>query len=100
MSGELELLKWIHARLGRRRGPVVVDSGDDAAVLQVGRERLLFKVDSVVEGVHFARGTPPEKIGYKALARPLSDIAAMGGVPVAAIVAAVLPRNWPIGRAK
>ncbi|HTF55777.1 MAG TPA: thiamine-phosphate kinase [Planctomycetota bacterium] len=100
MSGELDLLKWIHGRLGRRRGPIVVDSGDDAAVLRVGRERLLFKVDSVVEGVHFTRGTPPEKIGYKALARPLSDIAAMGGVPVAALAAAVLPRSWPLARAK
>ena len=100
MSGELQLLKWIHARLGRRGGAIVVDSGDDAAVLRFGRERILFKVDSVVEGVHFKRGTPPEKIGYKALARPLSDIAAMGGVPVAAIAAAVLPRSWPLARAK
>jgi thiamine-monophosphate kinase len=100
MSGELELLKWIHARLGRGRGPIVVDSGDDAAVLRFGRERLLFKVDSVVEGVHFTRGTPPGKIGYKALARPLSDIAAMGGVPVAALAAVVLPRSWTLARAK
>lgn len=100
MSGELELLKWIHARLGRRRGAIVVDSGDDAAVLKFGRERILFKVDSVVEGVHFERGTPPEKIGYKALARPLSDIAAMGGIPVAALAAAVLPRSWPLAQAK
>jgi len=100
MSGELDLLKWIHGRLGRRRGPIVVDSGDDAAVLRVGRERLLFKVDSVVEGVHFTKNTPPEKIGYKALARPLSDIAAMGGVPIAALAAAVLPRSWSLARAK
>ena len=100
MSGELELLEWIHGRLGRRGGAIVVDSGDDAAVLKFGRERLLFKVDTVVEGVHFRRGTPPEKIGYKALARPLSDIAAMGGVPVGALAAAVLPRSWPLDRAK
>ena len=100
MSGELDLLQWIHGRLGRRGGAIVVDSGDDAAVLRVGRERVLFKVDSVVEGVHFRRDTPPEKIGYKALARPLSDIAAMGGVPVAALAAAVLPRSWPLARAK
>ena len=100
MTGELNLLKWIHGRLGVRRGAIVVDSGDDAAVLRVGRERLLFKVDSVVEGVHFKKGTAPAKIGYKALARPLSDIAAMGGVPVAALAAAVLPKSWPLGRAK
>ena len=100
MTGELELLKWIHARLGRRGGSIVVDSGDDAAVLKIGREMILFKTDSVVEGVHFVRGTPPERIGYKALARPLSDIAAMGGVPVAALAAVVLPRSWTIAKAK
>ena len=100
MPGELDLLKWIHGRLGRRGGPIAVDSGDDAAVLKIGRERILFKVDTVVEGVHFRRGTPPERIGYKALARPLSDIAAMGGVPIAALAAAILPRSWPIDRAK
>jgi thiamine-monophosphate kinase len=100
MSGELDLLKWIHARVGERGGAIVVDSGDDAAVLKIGRERILFKVDSVIEGVHFVRATRPEDIGYKALARPLSDIAAMGGEPVAAMAAAVLPRTWPLDRAK
>lgn len=100
MNGELKLLKWIHARLGRRRGAIVVDSGDDAAVLRFGRERILFKVDSVVEGVHFRRGDPPEWVGHKALARPLSDIAAMGGVPVAALAALMMPRSMPMSRAK
>jgi len=100
MNGELELLKWIHARLGRRRGAIAVDSGDDAAVLRFGRERILFKVDSVLEGVHFRRDDPPEWVGHKALARPLSDIAAMGGVPVAAIAALMMPRSMPMSRAK
>lgn len=100
MGGELELLKWIHARLGRRGGPILVDSGDDAAVLRIGRERLLLKTDSVVEGVHFESRTPPERIGYKAIARPLSDIAAMGGVPVAAVAAAIVPSTWPLEKVK
>ncbi len=52
---------------------------------------LLFKTDCVVEGVHFAAGTAPSKIGRKALARVLSDLAAMGGRPRTALVTLVLP---------
>lgn len=100
MSGELDLLRWIRRRLGRRAGRIAVDSGDDAAVLRFGRERILFKVDSVLEGVHFRRRDPLEWVGHKALARPLSDIAAMGGVPVAALAALMMPRSMPMARAK
>ncbi len=54
---------------------VVAGPGDDCAVLDLGiPDRLiLFKTDAVVEGFHFTRETPPEKIGRKALARCLSD---------------------------
>jgi thiamine-monophosphate kinase len=48
----------------------------------------------VVEGIHFIRETPPEKIGHKALARCLSDIAAMAGTPTAALVTLALPREF------
>ena len=54
---------------------------------------VLFKTDAVVEGVHFTRETPPEKIGRKALARCLSDIAAMAGTP-AALVTIALPQDF------
>ena len=40
-------------------------------------QQLLFKTDAVVEGVHFTAETPAEKVGRKALARAVSDIAAM-----------------------
>src|SRR5439155_16687403 len=50
--------------------------------------------DAVVEGIHFAAGTPPEKIGHKALGRCLSDIAAMAGTPVAALITIALPRKF------
>ena len=67
---------------------VVAGAGDDCAILDVGiaGKKLLFKTDAVVEGVHFAKDAEPQKIGRKALARVLSDIAAMGGTPTAAIV--------------
>jgi thiamine-monophosphate kinase len=72
---------------------VLTGVGDDCAVLDFGLpdKLILFKTDAVVEGFHFTRETPPGKIGRKALARCLSDIAAMAGTPVAALVTIALP---------
>jgi thiamine-monophosphate kinase len=92
--GELGFLRWIRERIGRRGGRIVVDTGDDAAVLRFGRSDVLFKTDGVIDGVHFDSATArPEEIGHKALARCLSDVAAMGGVPSFAVVAMMVPRN-------
>ena len=75
---------------------VVTGAGDDCAVLDLGvpDKLILFKTDAVVEGIHFTRETAPEKIGRKALARCLSDIAAMAGTPTAALVTIALPKNF------
>ncbi len=74
---------------------VVTGAGDDCAVLDLGGERqVLFKTDAVVEGIHFTKETPPDKIGRKALARCLSDIAAMAGTPTAAVVTIGLPSKF------
>ena len=75
---------------------VVTGAGDDCAVLDLGvpGKLILFKTDAVVEGVHFYKETPPEKIGRKALARGLSDIAAMAGTPTAALVTLALPKDF------
>jgi thiamine-monophosphate kinase len=78
---------------------VVAGAGDDCAVLDLGvpDKLVLFKTDAVVEGIHFTRETPPEKIGRKALARCLSDIAAMAGTPIAALVTIALPKDFDAG---
>jgi thiamine-monophosphate kinase len=93
---ELELIRWIRSRglPGARRGLVRAGPGDDCAVLspQPRGWELLLKTDGVVAGVHFDRRARPGAVGYKALARALSDIAAMGGEPVAAVVFAALAR--------
>jgi thiamine-monophosphate kinase len=75
---------------------VLAGAGDDCAVLDFGlpEKLFLFKTDAIVEGFHFTRETPPEKIGRKALARCLSDIAAMAGTPNAALVTIALPENF------
>jgi thiamine-monophosphate kinase len=77
---------------------VVIGAGDDCAVLDFGvpDKWLLFKTDAMVEGIHFSKDTPPGKIGHKALARCLSDFAAMAGTPTAALVTIALPQNFDV----
>ena len=92
--GELDLIRWIRGRIGKRSGRIVVDSGDDAAVVAAGHGHILFKTDCVIDGVHFdSRKARPEEIGHKAIARCLSDIGAMGCYPTFAVVAIMIPRN-------
>ena len=68
---------------------------DDCAVVRFpkGKFRQLLKTDCVIEGVHFAPDAAPEQVGWKALCRPLSDIAATGGKPVYALVTIALNRQ-------
>ena len=92
---EFELIAKL-TRVLPTNSSVVTGAGDDCAVLDLGvaDKLFLFKTDAVVEGFHFTRETPPEKIGRKALARCLSDIAAMAGTPAAALVTIALPQNF------
>jgi len=92
---EFELIRRLTHDLPTNES-VVLGAGDDCAALEIGdaKNLLLFKTDAVVEGIHFTRDTPPEKIGRKALARCLSDIAAMAGTPTAAVVTIALPKEF------
>lgn len=94
---ELDLIARLIPSLPRNDS-VVVAAGDDCAVLDLGvpGEYVLFKTDAVVEGIHFTSDAPPEKVGRKALARCLSDIAAMGGKPNSALVTLALPKNFDV----
>ena len=63
---------------------LLVDTGDDTAAWRAGGATELFTTDTVVEGIHFTRDTTPWRdLGWKSLASNISDIAAMGGLPVA-----------------
>ncbi len=92
---ELELIERLTRGLPGH-AEVVVGAGDDCAVLECGAadRLLLFKTDAVVRGVHFTEAAPAEKVGHKALGRCLSDVAAMGGVPSAALVTLGLPGGF------
>ncbi len=69
--------------------------GDDCAVLPIAnREALLFTTDLLTEGVHFLRAaTSARELGHKSLAVNLSDVAAMGGRPVATLLSLSLPAD-------
>jgi thiamine-monophosphate kinase len=105
--GEHELI----ARLERRFGPpppwVTLGIGDDAAVVAPVRgEEVVVTTDSLVEGVHFlpADASAPDAerqaragaLGHKALAVSLSDLAAMGAAPRAALLSLAIRSDWPV----
>lgn len=76
---------------------LVIGPGDDCAVIDPGRGPLrLLKTDALVEGVHFLSGTPAAKVGWKAIARVLSDFAAMGGTPEHLLVTVAVDADRPV----
>jgi thiamine-monophosphate kinase len=96
---EFELIRRLTQGLPSN-GTVWVGPGDDCAVLDLGLPDrwVLFKTDAVVEGVHFEAEVAPERIGHKALARCLSDVAAMGGDPGSVLITLGLPPGFDAGR--
>jgi len=96
---ESELLAHIYARSAelRARFPqVVVGPGHDCAAVAAPGGPLLLKVDQIVSGRHYRPfpATPLDLIARKAVARAVSDIAAAGGSPLAAMAAAALPADF------
>jgi thiamine-monophosphate kinase len=76
---------------------ILTGIGDDCAVLRfrAGHDSLV-TTDFSLEGIHFRRDWhPAESVGHRCLTRGLSDIAAMGGEPVAAFLSIALPRDLP-----
>lgn len=97
--GEDALIRRLVAGLKLDRD-VILGPGDDCAVVRApaASERLLLKTDTVVEGVHFTAETPPKLIGRKAMARVISDFAAMAGTPRHALVTLIAPPQTPLKR--
>lgn len=87
------LLRGLPVGAGVLTGP-----GDDCAIIGRPRDRrwLLLKTDCVIEHVHFTPETDPRRVGWKALCRAISDIAAMGGEPKHALVTVAAPRTQSV----
>ena len=81
----------------KRRSQILAGIGDDCAVLRLKPQQdSLVTADFSLEGIHFRRDWhPPDSVGHRCLARGLSDIAAMGGEPVAIFLSLALPRDLP-----
>src|SRR5579859_1868275 len=93
---ERQLIQRIRKLAGSPANRAVAQGiGDDCAILRprAGYE-LLVTTDFAIENVHFRRDWhPAESVGHRCLARGLSDIAAMGGTPLACFLSLGLPRN-------
>jgi thiamine-monophosphate kinase len=95
---ERQLIKRIQRMThGRATKPIVRGIGDDCAVLRVpSGHDLLVTTDLSIEDVHFHRKWHPARsVGHRCLARGLSDIAAMGGEPLACFLSLGLPARLP-----
>jgi thiamine-monophosphate kinase len=97
--GEDNLVRLITAKLSTDAS-VIIGPGDDCAVVAAPKpgEQLLLKTDTIVEGVHFTSDTPARFVGRKAMARVLSDFAAMAATPKHALVTLIAPPETPVKR--
>ena len=91
--GEFDYIRWLRTRTPENPR-VLVGPGDDTAVLAPFPRPLLVTTDMLMDGTDFLiEEVGPRTAGRKAMAANLSDIAAMAGVPVAAVVSVALPKS-------
>ncbi|CAD5373161.1 thiamin-monophosphate kinase [Rubrivivax sp. A210] len=94
MAGEFELIARHFTRAGRPLRQAALGVGDDCALFApLPGMQLAVSTDMLVEGRHFLSTVAPERLGHKALAVNLSDLAACGAAPLACTLALALPRG-------
>ncbi|QEL13163.1 thiamine-monophosphate kinase [Limnoglobus roseus] len=93
MSGEFTFIDWIRGQT-RPNTRVLIGPGDDCAALSPGRSPWLITTDMLMDGTDFVLAeVGPHRVGLKAMAVNLSDLAAMAGRPVGVVVSVALPRG-------
>ncbi len=108
-SSEFEYIKWIRSELPPASPNLEVGPGDDCAIMRTLVDRQALKIDTTIEGKHFVLAekgkklpavmgpaATPEEVGRKAITRCLSDMAAMGATPSAALVSCTLHTGAPV----
>ena len=94
ISSEFSIIKKYLSGIGAsylNTNGINLAGGDDCAVI-AANSKLLISTDTSVAGVHFLKSMPAESIAYRSVAIALSDIAAMGGNPVAFNLSLVMPK--------
>ena len=94
--GESSLIREMLTCLGSAGPPSPHGPGDDCAVLPAAKKRRLVTADPVIYKQHFLPHHSPRDVAAKLIRRNLSDIAAMGGRPEAAILSLALPRQTSV----
>jgi thiamine-monophosphate kinase len=95
-AGEFGLIARVTARLGAGQA-TLLGPGDDAAIVSTPDTRVVASTDVLVEGRHFRRDwSSAVDIGHRAAAANLADIAAMGAVPTALLVALCMPPDLEV----
>lgn len=97
--GEDALVKRLIEQLGdgcANDESIILGPGDDCAVVDLAKrgqcdQYQLLKTDSMVEGIHYLADTPAAKVGWKAIARVISDFGAMGGLPSHLLITIAMP---------
>jgi len=91
---EKTLIEEIKKEFSSLKPGLSLGIGDDAAVIKAGKKQLLLTKDLLLDGIHFYKDAhPPFLLGRKSLNVSLSDIAAMGGTPLYALLGLGLPEN-------
>ena len=94
-KSEGDFIAWLRRRTPRRQAGLHLGIGDDAALVAVPRgQELILTTDMSIENVHFTSTLhSPQAAGHRALARSLSDIAAMGGTPRYALISLAISQR-------
>lgn len=100
MGIESDLIELVRRAAGRDSFDwLEVAPGDDAAVVALTKpEKLVVTTDMVVEGIHFAPDAPCKAVAHKAIARCVSDVAAMAARPLCTVAALKMGENTPESR--
>lgn len=94
MKREFDFISHIKLLFNNLNGVGAEGIGDDCAVIPTDNSNLLVTTDMLVEDIHFiCKNISPEQLGYKSLAVNLSDIAAMGAVPIASFLSVAFPSS-------